>query len=322
MKISPSTLNKLHSIKDVYLAYFLISINTLIGTFKIILGIVLGSFLFINGIINILMSGAKLICIKGVHKHYYKFEKGNFFVLLLVLFGGLEYLIYMLLLNFNIFTLNRFDMNIAILIAFVSFIEFSLAIFSTFKVKEKGRAFLDLKIINLILSLQAIVLTETAILSFTSENNYQSYSSFSGILLGIFITLIGLIMFLLPLFTISGNESQDFGLIQINKNKLNEKGEIIIKSSKIYGNFVFKYKFINKFEIEGKVIKKDGFWKNSSIIIKISLIILSEILVFVWLIGRLIYFIRSLDVLYKTEKLMKDNGFIKIEETYIEKNIF
>lgn len=297
------------------MVYFLVAVNTLIGALKIILGIILGSFLFINGIINLLMSIAKLICLKGVHKNYYKFEKGNFFVSLLVLLGGLEYLIYMLLLNFDIFPLNRFHMNIAILIALVSFIELGLAIFSVFKVKEKGRAFLDLKIINLILSLQAIVLTETAILSFTSENNYQKYSSFSGILLGILVTLIGLIMFLLPLFTISGNEKQDFGLIQIDKNKLNEVGEIILKNSKIYGNFIFCYKFINKFEIEGKIIKKDGFWKRTPLVMKILFIVLSEILVFVWLIGRVIYFIRSLDILYKFEKLMNDNGFIKIEET-------
>ncbi len=48
--------------------------------------------------------------------------------------------------------------------------------------------------------------------------------------------------------------------------------------------------------------------------LKILCCILSEILIFAWLAGRFIFFVRSVNLPKRLEKIMTENGFIKAEE--------
>ena len=82
------------------------------------------------------------------------------------------------------------------------------------------------------------------------------------------------------------------------------------KRTRVYKK-VYKYRYIDEKEVEGEIIRKEGFFKKANIFIKIILIILSEILIFVWLIGRFIYFLRCAFLIKELEKVMAENGFKK-----------
>ena len=289
-----------------------LSLNLFIGIGKWILAIFSGIVFFVSGVVNILMGVAKLISYIGLLNNDSDFKKRNFIVSFLVFLSGAEYFIYMLNVYLGNFSLNAYEMPIALLIALVSFIEIGVAIYGLVKIRGRGHSFKNIKLINFVLALEAMVLTETAILSFTESVTFASSSLF-GLIIGIFVMVLSLFMFLSPFITIANQEQNDFLLIQKSKNNLiKEEGSLTLAKSFIYGNYVYLYKF-NGEVVSGNIIKEDGFWKKTHLLIKIILIVLSEILIFAWLIGRFIYFLRCMFLIKKLQKVMIDNGFIIVK---------
>ncbi len=289
-----------------------LSLNLFIGIGKWILAIFSGVVFFVSGVVNILMGVAKLISYIGLLNNDSDFKKRNFIVSFLVFLSGAEYFIYMLNVYLGNFPLSAYEMPIALLIALVSFIEIGVAIYGLVKIKGRGHSFKNIKLINFVLALEAMVLTETAILSFTESETFASSSLFV-LITGIFVMVLSLFMFLSPFITITNQEQNDFLLIQKSKNNLiKEEGSLTLAKSFIYGNYVYLYKF-NGEVVSGNIIKEDGFWKKAHLLIKIILIILSEILIFVWLIGRFIYFLRCMFLIKKLQKVMIENGFIVVK---------
>ena len=287
-----------------------LSLNLFIGIGKWILAIFSGIVFFVSGVVNILMGIAKLISYIGLLNNDSDFKKRNFIVSFLVFLSGVEYFIYMLNVYLGNFPLSAYEMQIALLIALVSFIEIGVAIYGLVKIRGRGHSFKNIKLINFVLALEAMVLTETAILSFTESVTFASSSLF-GLIIGIFVMVLSLFMFLSPFITIANQEQNDFLLIQKSKNNLiKEEGSLTLAKSFIYGNYVYLYKF-NGEVVSGNIIKEDGFWKKAHLLIKIILIVLSEILIFVWLIGRFIYFLRCMFLIKKLQKVMIENGFKK-----------
>ena len=287
-----------------------LSLNLFIGIGKWILAIFSGVVFFVSGVVNILMGVAKLISYIGLLNNDSDFKKRNFVVSFLVFLSGAEYFIYMLNVYLGNFSLSAYEMQIALLIALVSFIEIGVAIYGLVKIKGRGHSFKNIKLINFVLALEAMVLTETAILSFTESVTFASSSLF-GLIIGIFVMVLSLFMFLSPFITIANQEQNDFLLIQKSKNNLiKEEGSLTLAKSFIYGNYVYLYKF-NGEVVSGNIIKEDGFWKKTHLLIKIILIVLSEILIFAWLIGRFIYFLRCMFLIKKLQKVMIENGFRK-----------
>lgn len=290
-----------------------LSLNLFIGIGKWILAIFSGVVFFVSGVVNILMGIAKLISYIGLLNNDSDFKKRNFVVSFLVFLSGAEYFIYMLNVYLGNFSLSAYEMPIALLIALVSFIEIGVAIYGLVKIKGRGHSFKNIKLINFVLALEAMVLTETAILSFTESETFTLSSSLFGLIIGIFVMVLSLFMFLSPFITITNQEQNDFLLTQKSKNNLiKEEGSLTLAKSFIYGNYVYLYKF-NGEVVSGNIIKEDGFWRKTHLLIKIILIILSEILIFVWLIGRFIYFLRCIFLLKKLQKVMIENGFIFVK---------
>ncbi len=285
-----------------------LSLNLFIGIGKWILAIFSGVVFFVSGVVNILMGVAKLISYIGLLNNDNDFKKRNFIVSFLVFLSGAEYFIYMLNVYLGNFSLSAYEMSIALLIALVSFIEIGVAIYGLVKIKGRGHSFKNIKLINFVLALEAMVLTETAILSFTESETFTPSSLF-GLITEIFVMVLSLFMFLSPFITITNQEQNDFLLTQKSKNNLiKEEGSLTLAKSFIYGNYVYLYRF-NGEVVSGNIIKEDGFWKKAHLLIKIILIVLSEILIFVWLIGRFIYFLRYMFLLKKLQKVMIENGF-------------
>ena len=297
-----------------------LSLNLFIGIGKWILAIFSGVVFFVSGVVNILMGVAKLISYIGLLNNDSDFKKRNFLVSFLVFLSILKYPLCtscaakdFRLLNVYLgnFSLSAYEMPIALLIALVSFIEIGVAIYGLVKIRGRGHSFKNIKLINFVLALEAMVLTETAILSFTESKTFALSSSLFGLIIGIFVMVLSLFMFLSPFITITNQEQNDFLLIEKSKNNLiKEEGSLTLAKSFIYGNYVYLYKF-NGEVVSGNIIKEDGFWKKTHLLIKIILIVLSEILIFVWLIGRFIYFLRCMFLIKKLQKVMIENGFKK-----------
>ena len=296
-----------------------LSINLLIGLGKWILAIFSGVVFFISGVVNILMGLAKLVCYIGLMNSDIDFKKRNLIVSILVFASGLEYFVYMLNVYLGNFNLSSYETSIALIIALVSFIEIGVAISGLIRLKGRGHSFRNIKLINFVLALEALVLTETAILSFTNSDTFEVSSSLFGFIVGIFVMVLSIFMVFSPYITIANQEKNDFILVNKDKNNLEEEGELTLSKSFIYGDYVYKYKFINE-EVSGEITKKSGFWRKTHILIKILLIILSEILIFVWLIGRFIYFLRCSTLIKKLNKIMEENGFKKVEKLNFERS--
>lgn len=156
------------------------------------------------------------------------------------------------------FHLSGYETSIALIIALVSFIEIGVVISGLIRLKGRGHSFRNIKLINFVLALEALVLTETAILSFTNSDTFEVSSSLFGFIVGIFVMVLSIFMVFSPYITIANQEKNDFILVNKDKNNLEEEGELILSKSFIYGDYVYKYKFINEEEVIGEITKKSG----------------------------------------------------------------
>ena len=79
--------------------------------------------------------------------------------------------------------------------------------------------------------------------------------------------VLSILMVFPPYITIANQEKNDFILVNKDKNNL-EEGELTLSKSFIYGDYVYKYKFINQEELSGEITKKSGFWKKHIFLLK------------------------------------------------------
>ncbi len=89
--------------------------------------------------------------------------------------------------------------------------------------------------------------------------------------------------------------------------------EVEIEDSTVYGSYIYRAS-IKDGIIDGYIEREQSLWKRMHIILRILCCILSEILIFVWIIGRLVLFFRSINLPKRLEKSMYNNGFIKLGE--------
>ena len=92
-----------------------------------------------------------------------------------------------------------------------------------------------------------------------------------------------------------------------------DKVELSLCHSPVYGSYLYRASIKDEI-IDGYIERKQSLWKRMHIILKILCCILSEILIFVWIIGRLVLFFRSINLPKRLEKRMYNNGFIKLGE--------
>lgn len=170
------------------------------------------------------MGLAKLVCYIGLMNSDIDFKKRNLIVSILVFASGLEYFIYMLNVYLGNFNLSSYETSIALIIALVSFIEIGAAISGLIRLKGRGHSFRNIKLINFVLALEALVLTETAILSFTRSDTFEASSSLFGLIVGIFVMVLSIFMVFSPYITIANQEKNDFILVNKDKNDLAKEG--------------------------------------------------------------------------------------------------
>ncbi len=293
--------------------------NILMCLIKIILSFFFGIFFFIASVLNIFIFVSKLECYLGIkypNKKSFKYRNnmiGIFFIL-----AGLQYTIYMSRFIFFDVKPLHYDLVLACIIALVSFIELGFAIKGCFNAYNKGHYYRNIKTINLCSAFFAMALTEIAVMSIsrTDDINTSLINGLFGVSVGIITMLLGCFVFVAPKVSIIDREHNIYRLIEGKQNKTYVNHDIVhiqLTKSKIYGNFSYHGTFYNG-TIDGHIKKHSSPVLNYPLWLIIILIILSEILIFVYGIGALIFYFKNAHIIDKLDKIMQEKGFSKIKE--------
>lgn len=278
---------------------------------KIIFGVFTDIILCAVGAFNLMLLIAKLGCVIGIRKNK-TFNNRNTFTAIFLFFGGLLYSVYMSLNLLLDIPQDGYSMVTAIIIATISFTELAIAIYGLIRTKEKGHYYRNIKIISFASSLIAIMTAQIAILSFTNETDVSHFNSYSGIAVGGITMLLAIYVYFAPQISTIDRQHNTFKLVEVEKNMLIDMKQksinLLLIKSKIYGDIIYQA-FVENDIIDGNIVKKRGVWSQSHVIVKIICIILSEILIFVWAIGYIVYFMRTIDMSLKLHKKMLSNGF-------------
>lgn len=292
------------------------TVGFIVAIGKILFGVFTDVILCAVGAFNLMLFIAKLGCVIGIRRNK-GFKNRNTFTAIFLFFGGLLYAIYMSLNLYLDIQQDEYPMAVAIIIAAIAFTELGIAIYGLIRTKEKGHDYRNIKIISFASSLIALMTAQIAILSFTNETDVSQFNSYSGIAVGAITMLLAIYVYFAPQISTIDREHNTFKLIINENNKIVDVSqgnvELMLVKSKIYGDYVYQASVENDV-VDGKIIKKPGIWKSLHIVVKIICIILSEVLIFAWIIGYAIYFVRTIDMPRKLQKKMIDNGFELIEE--------
>ncbi len=308
--------------KTEFNTFFSVCLNIIFSIGKSVITIITGSFMFlISASVNLCIGLAKIECYSGIKKKEKnkQFDKRNIKISFLFMIAGLMYILYMgRLILFDTRTFH-YNMFLGINIAFISFVEMGFAIVGIIRVKQSGHFYRNIKIINFASACTAIMLTQVALLSFCEATNVNKVNGFTGVAIGLFMIILGIFIIILPKASMIDRKYNEYkymvskvntiNLINNFRNKMvicnDNHLTIIFSKSKVYGTYYFEATLLED-KISGTLNHKCYFFKELNIFLKILVIILSEILFFIWLIGRLISFIRNSFLPTKLDKIMKN----------------
>lgn len=144
-------------------------------------------------------------------------------------------------------------------------------------------------------------------------------NAFTGIGGGTFISLCAIYILFAPKISVIDREHNVFVLQNAAENKLidlnAETIEIRLSRSPVYGSYIYRAAICGDV-IDGHIVREQSLWKRMHVAWKTVCCILSEILIFVWLTGRMIFFFRSFNLPKRLEIKMKNSGFTKVEIPY------
>lgn len=313
--------NRTFEEKTEFNTVFSVCLNIILSIGKGIITIITGSFMFlISAGVNLCIGLAKVECYLGIKNNDKgkEFDKRNIKISLLFMIAGLMYIFYMgrlILFDTKIF---KYSMFLGINIAFISFVEMGFAIAGIIKVKRSGHFYRNIKIINFASACTAIMLTQVAILSFKEVMNVNKTNGLTGVSIGLLMIILGVFIIVLPKASMIDRQYNEYrylvskestiNLIEnYNKHRISIKDNhlvIIFSKSKVYGKYYFEGELLED-RIVGNLNHQCNFFKELNIFLKILVIVLSEILFFVWLFGRFISFIRNSYLPKKLDGIMK-----------------
>lgn len=299
--------------KTLFSTFFSILFNLIMASGKIVLSLFQGVFFLVSGIINLFMMMTKLECYLGVkYPHKKSFKYRNRMTSIFLILAGLEYSIYMARMIFTDVELMEYDMILGVIIAFVSFVEITIAIIGCFKVVGKGHYFRNIKIINLCSAMTAIVLTEVALMSFANEADTRNIDGMFGLLVGALIIILGVFVLIAPKISIVDKLHNTY---KKDDNSIINEDEINIKltNSKFYADFYYRGEVKNN-KVDGYIYKGKNPILGWNIYIVILVIVLSEILIFPYAVGSFVNYIRNQKLVDILDDKMKQLGYIKIME--------
>ena len=302
--------------KTVFSTKFSIIFNFVLAIAKFILAIVFKNVFFVaTGVLNIFFMLSKYECYSGIkYPNKSSFFYRNMMTGIFLMCAGIQYMIYMGRMLYSDIDLMKYDMFLGISIACVSFIELAIAIKGCFNSFGKGHYYRNIKTINLCSAFTAIVLTEVAIMSFASQTDSRFIDGIFGISVGGLIVLIAIFIFVAPKVSILDREHNIYKAINKENIIKEEKIEISLTSSKFYGNYT--YIAIKKDNlIDGHIVKGRSPLFGWNIYLKILIIVLSEILIFPYAGGALIFYFKNGKLIKELDDKMISIGYKKISES-------
>lgn len=290
-----------------------VAFSALMAIGKFVLGLFSGFVVSITGLFSFFILLAKVSSLIGIKKGDKALKAATVWTAVFLFAAGSLYLGYMGRAMF-VETQNKGYSRIeSIGVAAIAFFELGIAIYGLVRTSKTGFLYRDIKVVNFVSALAAIVTAQIALLSFEDHTGF--YNGITGSIVGLIAVASGLYVILSPRIGIRGNEEHSFSLMDADKNFLIEieegSFEVALCHDYIYGDISFKGE-AKEGRYEGRITKGKGFWGKTPIWLKIVYIILSEILIFVYLIGYAIYLIRIWNMPKRLRKLFAENGFTEI----------
>lgn len=195
--------------RSIFFAKLSVPLNTAIAVGKILLGIFSFSlFLCVNAFYNIGMAAAKYYAVKGHKESQIDLAGSDLTELrkkqnecyhkigIIVLAASTVYTIYCIKMFFG-GSGAQYHEYIAITIAAVTFTEVTVSLQGAIAARRNKEPVVEaIKLTNFASSLISLVLTQTAILSFTYKGDASFFNGLSGIIFGTLAAFIGLYMIL------------------------------------------------------------------------------------------------------------------------------
>ncbi len=141
-----------------------------------------------------------------------------------------------------------------------------------------------------------------------------------GIVVGMAIILLGVFAIIAPHFSLT--DKTEYAFKKLDNDSSNFKEDIIniqLTNYKFYSNFYFIGEKADNF-IYGKVVKGKNPFLKLNIMLKILIVLLSEILIFFYLVGILINFFKHPKVIVNLNNIMSENNYQQIMISEDEKN--
>lgn len=254
---------------------------------------------------------AKAECVLGIKNDKKTFARRNALTAAFLLLSSAAYVGFMCRLFFCEREAKNYGMAYVLILAFISFCELGFAIAGLFRARDKGHYCRNIKIANLCVALIAILTTQIAILDMEAAEA-DIYNAWTGIGVGCYIALCAAYILAAPRMSVTGREHNKFVLADADKNGLmdmsGKTAEITLCRSRVYGDYIFRAKAENG-AVEGDIVRGRSLWKRMCLPLKILCCILSEILIFAWIFGRVALFFRAADLPSRLGRLMAANGF-------------
>ncbi len=289
--------------------------STLFACGKLVIGLFTDYNLCIIGVYTLAMLLAKLECVLAVKSNRRSFKTRNTLIAVFLIVSSVIYIGFMSRMLFSVRRHREYGLTYVGLVAFISFAELGFAISGILRTKNRGLFYRNIKIINFCISLMAILTTQITILDYCSPSNTDVYNAYAGIGVGVFIIICAVYILLAPRICVTDREHNVFGLENAAANRLidmsNPTAEILLCKSKVYGSYIYSAT-VQGGVVDGNIGRGKSLWKQMHVLLKILCVILSEILIFAWLIGRFIFFLRSINLPDRLGKIMTRNGFKKI----------
>jgi len=291
--------------------------STILSCGKLIIGLFIDYNLCIVAIYTFAILLAKLECVLGVKTQKRTFKTRNILIAVFLFISSAIYIGFMCRMFFIERRAVEYTLQYVVILAFISFIELGFAIAGLIRTKNNGHYYRNIKIINFCVAIIAILTTQMAILDFTSTKNTDIYNAYAGIGVGCFIAICAIYILLAPRISVIDREHNVFVLQNEKQNELinmnDGKVELLLCTSKVYGSYIYRGTITDN-KIEGNIERGPKLWKQLHILLKIFVCILSEILIFVWLIGYFVFSLRNMNIPKRLEKRMTKNGFERIND--------
>ena len=150
-----------------------------------------------------------------------------------------------------------------------------------------------------------------ALTSFASENDLRVVNGLVGMLVGVIIVLVAVYVFIAPRISVVDKEHNVYKLKKGYEHIKDEKIRIKLTNSKFYRNYVYVGK-VDGNVIDGYISQEKSPILSWDICVLILVIILSEILIFPYAIGALVFHFKCRNIIADLDNKMLEKGYEKL----------